>query len=125
MPRFVLLRHECPPGFGPPSHWDLMLEDGEALLAFRLLELPTAGRPTVAAEALARHRIEYLDYEGPVSGGRGDVRQVDAGAFRWLERTPLRASLEAAGQVLRGVVTLDGDREVGGGLQVTCIAVDA
>jgi hypothetical protein len=122
MPRFVLLRHECPPGFGQPSHWDFMIEDGPELLTYRLLELPTPERPTVAAEALARHRLEYLDYEGPVSNDRGEVRRVDAGEFRWIERTPLSATLEAAGHFFHGVMTLDGDIDGGGALKLTLAA---
>jgi hypothetical protein len=30
---------------------------------------------------LADHRREYLDYEGPISNERGEVRQVASGTF--------------------------------------------
>ena len=79
MPRFVVLRHECQPGFGKPSHWDLMLEDGAALLTWSLLELPTPGGAAVAAQRLPEHRLVYLEFEGPLSRGRGEVRRVAAG----------------------------------------------
>ena len=36
------------------------------------------------AEALPDHRLMYLDYEGPVSGNRGNVVQWDRGTFVWI-----------------------------------------
>jgi hypothetical protein len=102
MPRFVLLRHECPPGFDAPSHWDFMLEDGAALLTWRLGTLPVAGGAPVAAERLGDHRLAYLDYEGPLSGNRGEVRRVDAGEFRWVERSELRLRIVLRGTSLVG-----------------------
>ena len=67
MPRFAILEHDW-----PSRHWDLLLEDGDALLAWRLMEEPRAGM-AVIAEKNADHRTVYLDYEGPVSGDRGSV----------------------------------------------------
>lgn len=75
MPRYVILTHDH-----PFLHWDLMLEDAGVLRTWRLLEEPAAGR-TVRAERLADHRLAYLDYEGPVSGGRGNVAQWDHGTY--------------------------------------------
>jgi hypothetical protein len=106
MPRFVLLRHECPPGFGKPSHWDLLLEEGEALLAWSVAALPATGE-AVAALKLPDHRLTYLEYEGPVSGGRGEVFRVDAGDFSWMELDPSRLAVELRGVVLRGRFVLE------------------
>jgi hypothetical protein len=75
MPRYVILTHDH-----PFLHWDLMLEDGGVLRTWRLLEEPTIGL-TVRTEKLADHRIAYLDYEGPVSGGRGVVGRWDHGTY--------------------------------------------
>ncbi len=75
MPRFVILEHDH-----PVLHWDLMLEVETALRTWRLAQVPTAG-VEIAALALTAHRLAYLDYEGPVSGGRGSVRRWDAGTF--------------------------------------------
>jgi hypothetical protein len=111
MSRFVLLRHECPPQYGKPSHWDLMLEDDGVLLTWRLLELPTPGGPAAFATRLDDHRIAYLDYEGPLSGDRGSVRRVDAGEFRWLEQTDRQLVVSFAGRQIRGTLTA---RQVGG-----------
>lgn len=76
MPRFVILRHDH-----PHLHWDFMLETGEVLRAWRLEREPLADAGPIAATALADHRLMYLDYEGPVSGGRGTVTRWDAGEF--------------------------------------------
>lgn len=75
MPRYVILTHDH-----PFLHWDFMLEGDGVLRTWRLLEEPVAGR-TVRAEALPDHRDAYLDYEGPVSGGRGSVVQWDHGTY--------------------------------------------
>ena len=32
-------------------------------------------------EPLGEHRREYLTYEGPVSGGRGEVKRVAGGTY--------------------------------------------
>ena len=107
MPRFVLLRHECPPGVGKPSHWDLMLEDDGDLLSWSLGTLPVAGGDAVAAARLPNHRVAYLDYEGPVSGGRGDVHRTDAGEFQWIERTATLCSVRLAGSMLQGELAIE------------------
>ncbi|MGL6094853.1 MAG: DNA polymerase ligase N-terminal domain-containing protein [Fimbriiglobus sp.] len=74
MPRFVILAHDW-----PTPHWDLLLEAGPVLMAWRLLAEP-GGLP-VSAEPNVDHRLVYLDYEGPVSGGRGTVIRWDFGTF--------------------------------------------
>ncbi len=74
--RYVILTHDH-----PFPHWDLLLEWGETCRTWRLLEEPAPGK-TVAAEILPDHRRHYLDYEGPVSGGRGRVTRWDGGTYR-------------------------------------------
>ena len=105
MPRFVLLHHECPPSFGKPSHWDLMLECDGVLLTWSLPALPAAwggeggsAAEQIAATRLADHRIAYLDYEGPISGDRGVVKRVDGGEYEVLAEADgvLRVRLQAA-----------------------------
>ena len=80
--RYVVLHHDH-----PFPHFDLMLERGLTLAAWRILDVPEPGR-SVAAEKLGDHRRDYLDYEGPVpggrgsvSGGRGSVRRVASGHY--------------------------------------------
>ena len=73
--RYVVLRHEGV----PEPHFDFMLEVTvcEDLLSWRALHWPpTTGDYFVR---LPDHRNAYLEYEGPVSRGRGVVRRVAAG----------------------------------------------
>ncbi|MEQ9411343.1 MAG: DNA polymerase ligase N-terminal domain-containing protein [Fuerstiella sp.] len=74
--RFVILEHDH-----PFLHWDLLLERGEVLAAWRLLR-PVVPRTWLPAERLPDHRRMYLDYEGPISRGRGHVTQVASGTYR-------------------------------------------
>jgi len=74
MPRFAILEHDH-----PTLHWDLLLEAGDVLKAWRLAQAPTAS--LIEAAEIADHRVMYLDYEGPVSGDRGFVKRWDAGVF--------------------------------------------
>jgi hypothetical protein len=76
MPHFVILEHDH-----PVLHWDLMLEADGVLQTWRLERAPEEPGGTINATALGDHRSAYLDYEGPVSGGRGIVRRWDAGTF--------------------------------------------
>jgi DNA polymerase Ligase (LigD) len=76
MPRFVVLEHDH-----PELHWDLMLETGGALRTWRLARPPEAPGAVIDAVALPDHRLHYLDYEGPVSHGRGVVQRWDAGEY--------------------------------------------
>jgi hypothetical protein len=78
MPRFVILEHDY-----PTLHWDFMLESGDILRTWRLTEVPWPNR-IVPAEQIGDHRLVYLDYEGPVSGGRGAVTRWDFGDFEWV-----------------------------------------
>ena len=113
MPRYVVLRHECPPGSERPSHWDLMLDAGDVLRTWALGESPDSGgvRP---AERLADHRREYLTYEGPISGGRGSVSRWDEGTFREVstETNAGTIDFDLEGNRLRGrgCLACDGER---------------
>jgi hypothetical protein len=104
MPRFVLLHHECPPSFGKPSHWDLMLERDGVLLTWSLPALPAAwsgeggAAEQIVVTRLADHRIAYLDYEGPISGDRGVVTRVDGGEYEVLEETEQAICVHLRGQ---------------------------
>lgn len=100
MPRFVILEHDH-----PHLHWDLMLECGPALRTWRLAEPPAPGK-AVAAEPLPDHRPVYLDYEGPVSGNRGQVRRWAAGDYQTLAEADGRWELELSGDQMSGPAEL-------------------
>lgn len=105
MPHFVLLRHEMPEGGPRATHWDFMLERGEALRTWALDdELRLEG--VVFGVALAEHRLAYLDYEGPVSGDRGSVSRVDEGSYEVIEETSRVLTIQLTGQRLRGFVAI-------------------
>jgi len=78
----VILRHDLPDG---SSHFDWLLAVDDPptmpLLTWRCTARPdviTRGG-ALALRRIEPHRIEYLDYEGPVSGNRGAVRRVASG----------------------------------------------
>jgi hypothetical protein len=73
--RYVILHHH---DIAAP-HYDLLFEQEEqpALTTFRSPAWPIS-EPT-RVEKLADHRRAYLDYEGPVSGGRGRVTRIESG----------------------------------------------
>lgn len=105
MPRFVVLRHEYPPGHERKSHFDLMLERDGALLTWAIAALPRPGE-TLAAQRLADHRLAYLDYEGEISGGRGSVARVDRGELSALAVADDRVVADVVGARLKGRLTL-------------------
>jgi hypothetical protein len=61
----------------------------------------------VAAEANGDHRLDYLTYEGPVSGGRGTVARWDAGTFIWIDDEIKRVRIDLQGEKLAGRICLE------------------
>lgn len=106
--RFVVLRHE--PGEAGPRelHWDLMLECGDSLRTWALSREPSVGKQ-IAAEELPRHRLDYLDYEGPVSQGRGTVTRFDRGSFTVQEESSEQFQATLDGKRLTGLLQLTHD----------------
>lgn len=113
---FVIQEHQVAPG---DLHYDLMIEAGEVLVTFQLDEAPHA--EGVAGRRSFDHRRRYLDYEGPLSRGRGEVRIWDRGQVEDLEGDPREARyrLRFQGERLRGEWTL---REEGQAVRLTCTA---
>ena len=85
---YVILRHD---GI-PDPHYDLMFErePGGPLLTLRSPNWPILNPTPV--EPLPDHRRDYLDYEGPVSNNRGDVRRVQSGTYQGEFRNGLMPS---------------------------------
>lgn len=104
--RFVVLYHQLPPAQGRSPHWDLMFQQGDRLRTWSVVELPQPDGPASTAIMLPPHRLAYLDYEGPVSGDRGDVRRIDRGMLQWLTDTPRRVVIRIRGEQLQGQLTL-------------------
>lgn len=101
MPRFVILEHDH-----PNLHWDFLLESGDVLRTWRLAAPPTPGA-AVAAEPSFDHRLFYLEYEGPVSGGRGTVTRWDAGTYRTEREDHGLLILDMVGMRLSGRLRLE------------------
>jgi len=103
--RFVFLDHRLPPGNPRADHWDLMFETGPDLLTFASapLERPAGCWPI---QPLPRHRLAYLDYEGPISQNRGCVRRIDRGHFVTVDRVVDGITLELNGACFVGLLSL-------------------
>lgn len=107
MPRFALLIHDH-----PFVHWDLLVERGELLRSWRLMESPdrwcsAAHLADLPAEAIGDHRRMYLDYEGPVGRERGRVARWDHGQAEWLAESETSVRLRLNGSRLVGELTLN------------------
>lgn len=107
MPRFVLLEHVGHPDDPAGVHYDLLLEEEESCRTWRLAAIPEAGGEAVAATPLPPHRLDWLETRAAtVSGGRGFVRQLDAGDYETDDRrpapAPAGATIRLAGTRLRG-----------------------
>jgi hypothetical protein len=101
MPRYVILEHDH-----PTLHWDFLLEAGDTLRSWRLAAPPQSGQRVAAASSFA-HRLLYLDYEGPVSGNRGQVVQWDRGDYEELPADGQQLQVRLRGRKLRGTATLE------------------
>lgn len=91
--RFVVLRHEVGPEFtrqgGTHCDWMFQLDDALRTWATDLVDrfdhpIQTIGRK------LQDHRIDYLDYQGNLSGNRGSVTRLLAGNLTVVDDTPDR-----------------------------------
>jgi len=83
-------------------------KDGE-LATFRsapnCLEVLRGGITQVWTQ-LPCHRKHYLDYEGPVSGNRGEVKRIMGGTCRWLEEADQVIRLELSSPDFSGNLSL-------------------
>ena len=105
MSRYVLLRHDTPADQARPVHWDLMLERDGVLWTWALGEQPQS-KHRLLGERLADHRIAYLEYEGPISGDRGEVRRITSGEFEFQHVAQDRIELRIHSGELPGQVEL-------------------
>jgi hypothetical protein len=109
MPQFVILRHHAPQGV----HFDFMLEVGGTLKTWALHDLPQPAAD-IQGEALPDHRLAYLDYEGPISGGRGSVERWDRGLFTVERQDDAEWIVQLSGKKLSGRAVLRRCADVAG-----------
>jgi hypothetical protein len=100
MLRFVILTHDH-----PCWHWDFMLEESAGLKTWRLDTDPTSAG-LIQATPLPVHRLHYLEYEGPVSGGRGEVHRWDRGTYEILTESDDLLVVMLAGERVGGQVEI-------------------
>ncbi len=120
--RFVVLHHTIPAAASRASHWDLMLEAPApsnqidfvpGLWTFEVSIPPERWLlvPSTLVQRLPNHREMYLNYEGIVSGGRGNVVRVLKGTIDWqvMESELLILDLKSDAETknsLRGILQL-------------------
>jgi hypothetical protein len=104
---FVIHLHSGYPGAAGP-HYDLMLRRGDVLATWQMdrspLELGTG--QSISARKLEDHRLVYLTYEGPVSGGRGQVARQDEGTYELLAEEAQGWRVRFSGRRMRGIYRL-------------------
>src|SRR3954468_23702635 len=98
--RFVVLEHHH-----QGVHWDVMIEDGDALRTWAV-DAPIVSDADLPARELPAHRRVYLEYEGAISGDRGTVRRWDQGTCEVRAWGEARVVLGLRGGQLVGDVEL-------------------
>lgn len=94
--RYAVLWHD---GSQRGDHYDWLFEGDSSLATWALQQsLPSDIPGWQLAERLPDHRMLYLDYEGPISGGRGSVRRVEQGDYRLVEMTADVCCLQLTGR---------------------------
>ena len=102
--RFVVLRHDLPDG---GRHFDFMLAQGESLATWQCPRPPEdATAEPMGVRRITDHRCVYLDYEGPISGNRGEVARHDVGHYQVLCWSETEIVVRLSGGRLAGIVRL-------------------
>lgn len=110
MPRFTIVAHDH-----PFHHWDLFLEAGPVLRTWRLVPRLDPESAFVV-EPTPDHRLDYLEYEGPISNDRGSVQRVDGGTFEWQRDEGDRIEILLTGTRFVGRLILIRPTETWGGV---------
>ncbi len=108
--RTLLLIHQAPGG----SHYDWLLEDPllcderAPLWTYRLqLSIAFWGHARAFdLEPIGLHRREYLEYQGPLTGRRGSVRQIDRGWYLPRQCLADKLVLDLTTRLFKGVALL-------------------
>jgi len=82
-----------------------MLEKEGVLHTWRLNLLP--GNAPFLAEKIHDHRLEYLEYEGPVSNNRGIVKRMDTGDYEIIADTESFMIIQLLGGKYQGQINFD------------------
>ena len=110
MPRFVVQQHFRS---SDDYHFDVMLEAGEALITFSCGAAPDdIQQLPCLVRQIQDHRVEYLSYQGEISGGLGWCEIHDRGTFEWVEPETVAAAADVS-LLNRLVVRLEGQKARG------------
>ena len=102
--RFVVLRHVDRLGV----HFDLMIDVGDGLATWKMSAPPEAANKVgIICRRIGDHRRAYLEYEGPISGDRGEVSRHDCGSCFCHEKTDDAWIVEFRGRLLMGWYKLE------------------
>jgi bifunctional non-homologous end joining protein LigD len=82
-----------------------MLEAAGVLRTWALPGNPAESEPMIA-DGLDDHRLDYLEYEGAISRGRGMVTQWDKGTYAVVHEDSAELVVTLSGEKLNGRATL-------------------
>lgn len=102
--RFVIQKHSK---VGEKTHWDLMLEEAESLLTWRITALPDDSNKTINGIKIFDHDKKFLNYEGPVNKGLGQVKIEDSGEYEILKKQESCWTVKLVGKKIPGVFELN------------------
>ena len=106
--RFVILWHEMPLNSDTDTsrgdHFDLMFQVGQQLRSWACESEPQVGA-SLHVKRLPKHRLAYLDYEGPISNDRGRVSRWDFGDYELVHETEDQFIVKAHGAKLVATLT--------------------
>lgn len=105
MPRFAVLWHETSASMDRKSHFDLLFEVDSTALTWSV-ENKFEPHLEIRARSLPAHRLDYFNYEGPVSRDRGIVSRWDRGEYRLIAAECDRFAAAVRGAQLRGLIQL-------------------
>lgn len=98
--KFVIHKHER---IGHKQHWDLMLESENVLITFRSDYPPEElKRNNHQLQKIFDHDPKFLNYQGPVNNGEGDIKMQDGGFFAYSIESKNLYLIEFDGDILKG-----------------------
>jgi len=106
MPRMVIHQHTREGA----AHYDLMLESPQLLWTWRFQSFPGT-ESEQPCERIQDHDRKFLEYEGKLSGDKGEVAIVEAGTFALLHAQEDRVHLTARGHKVAGLCRLERKQE--------------
>ena len=98
------------------GHYDFLLEQTQQASASTWqftdnpLELMLPGdvnQTKIVGRKIQDHRLMYLDYEGPLSNGRGQVRRLDGGTYEIISQADTKMIFCLSGGAMQGLFTLE------------------